>query len=157
MATDEKIYLSKEKLEELKKELEYLKTEKRKEVAESLEYARSLGDLSENAEYQEAGRLQTEVEDRIAVIESMLRSAVVVSDYKGGTINIGSTVTVAKAKDGTSSRQYRIVGSEEADMQEGKISNRSPLGSALIGKKKGDVVSVKTPNGEVEYTIVNVE
>ena len=96
---EEKTYLSKEKVEDLKKELEYLKTEKRKEVADSLEYARSLGDLSENAEYQEAGRLQSEVEDRIANVESMLRSAIIVSDYKGGVINIGSTVVVLKEND----------------------------------------------------------
>ncbi|MBI2108648.1 MAG: transcription elongation factor GreA [Parcubacteria group bacterium] len=156
MANEEKTYLSKEKLEDLKKELEYLKTEKRKEVAESLEYARSLGDLSENAEYQEAGRLQTEVEDRISVIEALLRSAIIVSDYKGGVINIGSTVTVEKEGD-QMKKTYRIVGSEESNMAQGKISNRSPLGAALIGKKKGDRAFVKTPNGEVPYVIVSVE
>ncbi|MBI2048124.1 MAG: transcription elongation factor GreA [Parcubacteria group bacterium] len=156
MANEEKTYLSKEKLEDLKKELEYLKTEKRKEVAESLEYARSLGDLSENAEYQEAGRLQTEVEDRIAAIETLLRSAIIVSDYKGGVINIGSTVVVEKESDHIQ-KTYRIVGSEEADMLKGKISNRSPLGAGLIGKKKGDTTSVKTPSGEISYRIVSVE
>ncbi len=153
---EEKIYLSKEKFEDLKKELEYLKTEKRKEVAESLEYARSLGDLSENAEYQEAGRLQTEVEDRIAAVESMLRSAVIVSDYKGGIVNIGSQVTVEKEGD-SAQKVYRIVGSEESNMLQGKISNRSPLGSALMGKKKDDRISVKTPNGDVPYRVVSVE
>ena len=153
---EEKTYLSKEKVEDLKKELEYLKTEKRKEVADSLEYARSLGDLSENAEYQEAGRLQSEVEDRIANVESMLRSAIIVSDYKGGVINIGSTVVVLK-ENGQSRSTYKIVGSEEADMSQGKISNRSPLGAALIGKKKDERTVVKTPNGEVSYLVVSVE
>ena len=153
---EEKTYLSKEKVEDLKKELEYLKTEKRKEVADSLEYARSLGDLSENAEYQEAGRLQSEVEDRIANVESMLRSAIIVSDYKGGVINIGSTVVVLKENDQSRST-YKIVGSEEADMSQGKISNRSPLGAALIGKKKDERTVVKTPNGEVSYLVVSVE
>ena len=153
---EEKTYLSKEKVEDLKKELEYLKTEKRKEVADSLEYARSLGDLSENAEYQEAGRLQSEVEDRIANVESMLRSAIIVSDYKGGVINIGSTVVVLKENDQSRST-YKIVGSEEADMSQGKISNRSPLGSTLIGKKKDERAFVKTPNGEVSYLVVSVE
>ncbi len=156
MTNDEKTYVSKEKLEDLKKELEYLKTKKRKEVAESLEYARSLGDLSENAEYQEAGKLQVEVEDRIATVESMLRSAIIVSDYKGGVINIGSTVTVEKEQDRVQ-KTYRIVGSEEANMKEGKISNKSPIGSTLIGKKAGDHVSITTPNGEVVYIIVSVE
>ncbi|MDP3726199.1 MAG: transcription elongation factor GreA [bacterium] len=156
MANDEKTYVSKEKLEDLKKELEHLKTKKRKEVAESLEYARSLGDLSENAEYQEAGKLQVEVEDRIAIVESMLRSAIIVSDYKGGVINIGSTVTVEKEQDHIQ-RKYRIVGSEEANMKEGKISNKSPIGSTLIGKKVGDRVSITTPNGEVLYIIISVE
>ena len=137
MAHDEKIYLSKEKLEDLKKELEHLKTNKRREVAESLEYARSLGDLSENAEYQEAGRLQTEVEDRIATIELILRSAIIVSDYSGGVINIGSMVIVEK--EGSNTRKnYRVMGSEEANMKEGKISNKSPIGASLIGKKKGE-------------------
>ena len=152
----EKTYLSKEKLEELKKELEHLKTDKRREVAESLEYARSLGDLSENAEYQEAGRMQTEVEDRITKIEAMLQSAIIVSDYKGGVINIGSTITIKKEADNIE-KVYHIVGSEEANMLEGKVSNRSPLGEGLIGKKKGDRVVIKTPNGEVLYIIVHVE
>ncbi|MAG12216.1 transcription elongation factor GreA [bacterium] len=153
---DEKTYLSKEKFEDLKKELEHLKTEKRKEVAESLEYARSLGDLSENAEYQEAGRLQTEVEARIAAIEVMLRSAIIVSDYKGGIINIGSTVTVEKASDGLK-QTYKIVGSEETDIEQGKISNKSPIGAALLGREKGETVTVETPGGEVEYRIVKAE
>ena len=156
MAHDEKIYLSKEKLEDLKKELEHLKTNKRREVAESLEYARSLGDLSENAEYQEAGRLQTEVEDRIATIELILRSAIIVSDYSGGIINIGSMVIVEK--EGSNTRKnYRVMGSEEANMKEGKISNKSPIGASLIGKKKGDRVSVQTPGGEVFYIVIDVE
>jgi len=153
---EEKKYLSKEKVEDLKKELEHLKTDKRKEVAESLEYARSLGDLSENAEYQEAGRLQTEVEDRIAAVETLLRSAIIVSDYKGGVINIGSTVKVEKEDDHTK-KTYRIVGSEEANVQEGKISNSSPLGAALIGKKKRDNFSIQTPNGKVEYVVIDVQ
>ena len=153
---EEKTYLSKEKLEELKKELEYLKTEKRKEVAESLEYARSLGDLSENAEYQEAGKMQSEVEDRIITVKAILRSAVIVSNYKGGVVNIGSTVIVEK-KGARGRKTYRIVGSEEADMQAGKISNKSPLGESLIGKKKGDKFSFKTPGGEAEYVVKNVE
>lgn len=156
MAADEKTYLSREKLEELKQELEFLKTEKRKEVAESLEYARSLGDLSENAEYQEAGKLQAEVEDRIAAIESMLRRAVIVSDYKGKTVHIGSTIVVKKEGD-HEERTYHIVGSEEANMAERKISNKSPLGEALLGKEKGDIFSFKTPNGEVTYKIIKIE
>ncbi len=153
---DEKTYLSKEKFEDLKKELEHLKTEKRKEVAESLEYARSLGDLSENAEYQEAGRLQMEVEARIAAIEGMLRSAIIVSDYKGGVINIGSTITVEKTSDGLK-QTYKIVGSEETDIEQGKISNKSPIGAALLGREKGETVLVETPVGNVEYRIVKVE
>ena len=152
----DKTYLSKEKFEDLKKELEHLKTNKRREVAESLEYARSLGDLSENAEYQEAGRMQVEVEDRISTIEAMLRSAIIVSDYKGGVINIGSTVTVKKESD-TIEKIYHIVGSEEANMKEGKVSNSSPFGEGLIGKKKGDRALIKTPNGEVSYMVVHVE
>jgi len=153
---EEKTYLSKEKVEELKKELEHLKTERRKEVAESLEYARSLGDLSENAEYQEAGKLQVEVEDRIAAIKQMLHSAIIISDYKGGIVNIGSTVTVKKVGD-REQKTFKIVGSEEVDMEKGKISNKSPLGVSLIGNKKGSIVVAQTPSGDVEYSIVKVE
>ncbi len=153
---DEKQYLSKGKYNELSKELELLKTEKRKEVAEKLEFAKSLGDLSENAEYQEARDEQANVEDRIMNLEAILKTAEIVSSKKGGTITVGSTAVVCK-KGGKTKQTYIIVGSEEVDMSSGKISNKSPLGTALLGKAKGDDVLFSTPNGEVQYTITDVK
>lgn len=153
--TDTTKYLTKEKFKELEKELVELKTVKRKEVATSLEYARSLGDLSENAEYQEAREIQATVEDRIATIENTLKTAEIVHEMHGDHVTIGSVVTVEKqGAKGTS--KFTIVGSDEVNTLEGKISNLSPLGSLLISKKRGDTVSVKTPKGSVSYKIVAV-
>jgi transcription elongation factor GreA len=152
----EKQYLTSEKMQEFKKELDFLKTEKRKQVAESLEYAKKLGDLSENAEYHDARQIQAEVEDRINHIENLLKTASVLdSTIVAGTVSIGSTVKVQKEGD-KEAKEYKIVGSEEADMAQGKVSNLSPLGSALLGKKKGEKVSVNTPNGKAVYTLLSV-
>jgi len=149
-------YLTKEKFSELEKELQDLKTVKRKEVATNLEYARSLGDLSENAEYQEARELQAGIEDRIATIENTLKTAEIVRESHGEHVTMGSLVTVEKQ--GSKDKQkFKIVGSDEVNTMEGKISNHSPIGSILIGKKRGDTVSVKTPKGEIAYKIVGVE
>lgn len=149
-------YLTQEKFNELKEELDYLKTTRRKEIAESLEYARSLGDLSENAEYQEARELQGSTEERIRKIESVLQSAKIVSDRKSDTVGLGSTVVIQK--DGEKDKhKYSIVGTEEADMQERKISYLSPLGEAMIGKKKGESFTFTTPNGTVGYKVISVE
>lgn len=157
MNDGEKTYISKEKLEELTKELEQLKGAGRKEVAERLEYTKSLGDISENAEYQDARDAQALIEDRISTIEVILKSAVVVSaDHKGEVIDIGSRVTVL-CDNASEKKTYTLVGSEEANVSEGKISNKSPLGEAIFGKKKGESFSYKTPRGEVRGTIVNVE
>lgn len=149
-------YLTKEKMQEFKKELDILKTEKRKEIAEHLEYAKKLGDLSENAEYHEARQEQAEVEDRISRLEHILKSAVIVDEQHGDTVNIGSTVKVQKNGE-KETKTYKIVGSEEADMTQGKISNLSPIGSAIIGKRKGDSFDFSTPKGKVSYTLINIE
>ncbi|OHA25908.1 MAG: transcription elongation factor GreA [Candidatus Taylorbacteria bacterium RIFCSPHIGHO2_02_FULL_46_13] len=149
-------YLTKEKFEELQKELESLKTNKRKEVAESLEYAKGLGDLSENAEYHEAREMQANVEDRIAKLESILQSAVIVSEKHGGIVGVGSIVALQKEKD-QSKQTFTLVGSEEVDVPQGKISIHSPLGSALIGKRKGERVEFKSPSGLVGYHITEVK
>ncbi len=149
-------YLTREKLEEFRKEVEFLKTDKRKKVAENLEYAKKLGDLSENAEYHEARQEQAEIEDRINYLESVLKNAIVTDGYHGEGVGIGSTIKIKK--DGESeAKTYKIVGSEEADMMQGKLSNLSPLGSALIGKKKGDSVTVNTPKGKINYSIINID
>lgn len=147
-------YLTKEKFGELEKELAELKTVKRKEVAQNLEYARSLGDLSENAEYQEAREIQATIEDRIAVIENTLKTAEIVHEHRGDVVSMGSDVTVEKS--GGAKLKFKIVGSDEVNTAEGKISNLSPIGSALLGKKRGDSVTVATPKGPATYKIVSV-
>ncbi|MCH7529777.1 transcription elongation factor GreA [Patescibacteria group bacterium] len=155
--SDKKEYLTKEKFDELKKELDYLKTTSRKEIAESLEYARSLGDLSENAEYQEARNLQTATEERIVKLESILKSASIVTD-KNSTdeVNLGSSVSIQKEGE-KDIHEYQVVGTEEADMHERKISHLSPLGEAMMGKKKGEVFSFATPNGKMNCKVVNIK
>lgn len=153
---EKKEYLTKEKYDELKKELDYLKTTRRKEIAESLEYARSLGDLSENAEYQEARELQAATEERIAKLEGILQAAKIVDHKEGDVVTLGSVVTISKGGE-KETHQYEIVGSEEADMQKRRISHLSPLGEALMGKRKGDVSTFNTPNGKMQYTIVEVK
>ena len=148
-------YITEEKKKALEIELEDLKGPKRKEILVALEYAKSLGDLSENAEYHQTREDQGKLEERIKRIEQILESSKVVNGGGGEIIEIGSRVVVEK--DGTSDKKnYQIVGSEEADMALGKISNHSPFGEALFGKKKGDTISFKTPNGEVNYKIIDV-
>jgi transcription elongation factor GreA len=155
---DNSEYLTKEKFDELEKELQVLKTDRRKEVAENLEYAKSLGDLSENAEYHEARETQANLEDRISKLEAILKSAVIVAPYQGERVGIGSTVKLEKGGGReVSTITYKVVGSEEADISQNKISIHSPLGAAMINKKKGDSFSVNTPGGAVSYAIVSVE
>jgi transcription elongation factor GreA len=153
---DEIKYITEEKKKALKEELDYLKTTKRKEILESLEAARALGDLSENAEYHQSREDQGKTEDRIMQIEHMLKNAVVIKKHSSLNVEIGTTVKVKKegSKDEII---YSIVGAEEADMANNKISNKSPLGEALFGKKKGDVISIKTPKGLVKYTLVEIQ
>ncbi len=149
-------YLTHEKFAELEKELTFLKSERRKEVAEHLEYAKRLGDLSENMEYHQAREEQGEVEDRISRLENLLKSAVVAEKQGGDHVTVGSTVRVER--DGENkSMIYTIVGSEESDTSQGKISNLSPIGSALLGHKPGDKINVSTPKGSVTYTIAEVK
>ena len=154
--SEEKEYLSKEKLEELTKELDHLKSVRRKEIAEQLEFAKGLGDLSENAEYHEARQNQAETEERVAKLEQMIKYAVITEKHMGGTISIGSTVVILRSTE-KEDRRYQIVGSEETNTKENKISNKSPLGEALIGKGKGEKVSYETPLGKVSCTVVSVE
>jgi len=148
-------YITWKKKKELEAELTDLKGPKRKEILENLAYAKSLGDLSENAEYHQTREDQGKLEERIAKIEQILQSSQVVSGGGGDIVEIGSKVVVQKEGD-NGEKIYQIVGGEEADMVQGKISNRSPFGEALFGKKKGDSVSFKTPNGVVNYKIINV-
>ena len=153
----EKEYLTKEKLDELTRELDFLKTGRRKEIAEKLEFAKSLGDLSENAEYQEAREDQATTEERILKLQNILSLAIIITKKKGDdVIRVGSTVVVERAGE-KESRQYQIVGSEEANMANGKISNKSPIGEALLGKGKGETVAFDTPNGKTSYKIIDIK
>jgi transcription elongation factor GreA len=151
-----KEYLSKEKFKLLTTELEELKTVKRKKIAEELEFAKALGDLSENAEYHEAREAQAALEDRILQLESILANAEIVATHHSDKVEVGSVVHVKKSGEKTE-RVYTIVGSEEADTATGKISFKSPLGQALLGKKKGEEFKFKTPAGEVKYTVSSIE
>ena len=153
---EEKEYLTKEKFDEFSKELDYLRKTRRKEIAVNLEYAKALGDLAENAEYHEARDLQANIEDRIAKLEVILKTAVIVSSHDKNTVSVGSAVTVQKEKD-KDTKIFTIVGSEEADMSSGKISVKSPLGAAILGKKKGDTFSFRVPAGAVAYKVIDIK
>lgn len=151
---NEKEYLTQEKFDEFKKELEHLKGIKRKEVAEQLEYAKSLGDLSENAEYHEARDAQAITEDRIAKLEGILKSALIITEKSTSTVDVGSLIMVEK---NGKKIEYKIVGTEESDALSGKISIKSPLGQAVIGKKKGDSFSFEAPSGSVTYKVIDIK
>ena len=153
---DQKEHLTQDKFEEFQKELENLKTEKRREVADQLEYAKSLGDLSENAEYHEARDLQAQVENRISHLETMIQNAEIISDKSTDRVTVGSRVTV-RPEGGKDVMELRIVGSEEIDTSAGKISFNSPLGGGLMGKEKGEDVVINTPKGKVKYSVLSVE
>ncbi|MEK7628748.1 MAG: transcription elongation factor GreA [Patescibacteria group bacterium] len=156
MTTPDQNYLTQEKFDELTKELEHLKTVRRREIAEQLEFARSLGDLSENAEYQEARDFQAATEERIRQIEDMLAHAQIISHNKTNKVTLGSLVTIKKADD-DEEHDYEIVGSAEANIQERKISHISPMGAALMGKKKGESFEFETPRGRQKYKIITVK
>jgi len=149
-------YITEGKRKALEQELSDLKSVRRQEILESLEFAKSLGDLSENAEYHQAREEQAKLEERISKIEHILKESIVVSKHHSTKAEVGATVVVKKEGD-KEVKRYQIVGSEEADMAEGKISNRSPLGEALFGKKKGEKISFQTPKGAIEYTIIEIE
>jgi transcription elongation factor GreA len=143
------VLLTPEGLENLKKEIEYLSTDKRREVAERIKEAREFGDISENSEYDDAKNEQAMLEARIAALEDKLRSASVInsSELSNDQVRVGSVVNV---KDETSGKslQYVIVGSTEANPSENRLSNESPVGKALLGHKRNDVVDVNLPNGK---------
>jgi len=148
--------VSQEKFDEIIKELEHLKTVRRTEIAERLEYARALGDLSENAEYQEARDLQAATEERIKRLEELMKNTTIITDGKKKN-EVGFNSVVSIKKEGSEDmHEYTIVGSEEADMRVKKLSHMSPLGAALMGKKRGDSFSFDTPAGKQTYTIEKV-
>lgn len=147
-------YLSQEKLNELKEELQTLKTQKRLEVAEQLKRAKEYGDLSENSEYSEAKEEQARVESRIFELDELLKKAVVVGKAdKSGKVQVGNGVKLEK---GGKQIEYSIVGSNESRPEEGKISNESPIGKALLGRAVGEEVEVVTPGGKAVYKILEI-
>ena len=150
------MYLTDEGYKKIKDELEHLKKVRRPEIASRIKEAKELGDLAENAEYADAREEQSFTEGRILELEDMMKNAQVI-DAKASVpnqVDIGDTVVVEK--DGASST-YTIVGSNEADPKNGRISNESPLGQAFLGKKKGEEVKVKTPKGPVVYKIISLK
>ena len=149
---DEAVILTREGLENLKEELVNLKTVRRKEVAERLKQAIDFGDLSENSEYDDAKNEQAFIEGRIQTLEATIHKAKVIEDenISSGVINIGSYVTVRDVEF-DDVEEYRIVGTSEADPMQNKISNESPLGAALLGKRQGQTIKVEAPVGTLEY------
>ena len=150
------VYLSKEKLEQIKKELETLKKVKRPEVINRIKEARALGDLSENAEYHSAREEQGFIEGKIEELEFMIKNAKIISEScnTGGKIEIGCKVCCSI--EGAEKTEFTIVGSAEVDVAKGKISNESPIGKSLLGKKVGDAVEVETPAGKIKYKVLKI-
>ena len=140
----------------MKAELKHLETVERPSISQQIAEARDKGDLSENAEYQEARDMQAAIEERISHLEQVIKEAKIVAhDKKGGVVGLGSEVTIQKSGEKTE-RVYTIVGSEEANIHERKISYLSPLGEALMGKSKGDDFSFETPAGTQKYKVLKV-
>ena len=148
------IFMTAEGKKQLEERLKYLKTEGRNEAAEKIREAREFGDLSENAEYDIATEEQAKMEAEILEIEAKLHNVQIIDNkVKGDRIDVGSKV-VLKAADGTVF-EYTIVGTHESNPMEGRISNESPIGKAILGKRKGDEVSVAAPAGELKYKIID--
>ncbi len=147
-------YLSRDGLESLRKELEEMTNVRRAEVAARIHDAKEHGDLSENAEYEDAKQEQSFLEGRIATLEAQIKNAEVIEHVNGDRVGIGSKVTV-KGDDGK--QTFTIVGSAEAAPRDGRISNESPVGAALMGRRKGEKVAVTTPAGPVSYTLVSLD
>lgn len=158
MEENREILLTQEGYDNLEKELEYLKTEKRTEIAERIKVALGFGDLSENSEYDEAKSAQASNENKIAELENKIRFARIIdeSEIDTKTVQIGNIVTVHD-EEFDEDVQYTIVGSTEVDLAQNKISNESPMGAALLGAKKGQVVSVDAPAGVMKYKILAIK
>lgn len=154
--SEQKKYITKEKRDELKEELDYLTNTKRQEIAKEIERAKALGDLSENAEYQQAREDQANIEGRISEIKELLKTAEIVDHKASDVVEVGATVVVRK-KHSSKETEYQIVGEEETDLSKNKIAHTSPIGSALLGHEAGDWVEVETPQGSTEYQIESVE
>lgn len=155
MANAKEVYLTSEGLEELKQELENLKLVKRPEVIQALKEARALGDLSENAEYDAARHDQAVTEARIAELEKMIENVVIIENIDTDCVSIGTKVKIEYVDD-EETEEYSIVGSQEADPFENKISNESPIAQAIMGLKVGDIADVASPNGKYQVKVLEI-
>ena len=156
MANKNTVYLTQEGLDDLKKELDDLINVRRPANIQAIKEARSLGDLSENAEQDAARNEQAQIEARIQQLEKMLENASIIAEVNTDTVSIGNTVSI-KYVDDDEEDEYKIVGSQEADPFESKISNESPIAQALFDHKVGDIVTVESPNGSYEVEIVDIK
>ena len=152
------VILTPEGFKKLQQEIDYLRGEKRREVAERIRVAREFGDIAENAEYDDAKNEQAHLEARIAILEERLKAARVVTkkEIKSGEVSIGTKVRL-KDMDANKTFEYHIVGSAEADPAEFKLSNESPVGKAIMGRKKGEVVEVAAPRGSLKFKILDIK
>ncbi len=157
MDTEKEVLLTQEGYDNLEKELEYLTTEKRAEIAERIKIALGFGDLSENSEYDEAKNAQAANESKIAELENKLRYAKIIdeSEIDTKTVQVGNTVKVLDMEF-NEEESYTIVGSTEVDLSQNKISNESPIGAALMGAKKGQIVEAQAPAGVIKYKIISI-
>ena len=158
MAENQKTVLTEECLKKLEAQLDYLISVRRNEVSEQIAVARGFGDLSENAEYDEAKKEQAKVEEEIVRLTNTIRTAVVVADSDISTekVSVGTTVRVKDVDTGDED-EYAIVGANESDPYENKISNESPVGAGLLGAKKGQIVTIEIPAGELHYEVLEIK
>lgn len=156
MQNQKEILLTQDGKAKLEQELETLKTVKRKEIAEKIKVALSFGDLSENSEYDEAKNEQAIIEAKIKTLETQLQNARIIDDSEIDTQSVSIGVTVKLNVGGVTEVTYKIVPTSDSDPLEGRISDESPVGAALVGKRLGESVSVETPGGIVEYTILDI-
>lgn len=154
---EKKIYLTQEGFEELKAELDVLINVKRPENIQAIKEARALGDLSENADYDAAKNDQAEIEGRIKKIEKMLENVEIIEKVDNDKVGLGTTVSIRYVDDEDETDEYKIVGSQEADPFESKISNESPIAKAIMNKRVGDIVDVESPNGVYQIEIIDIK
>ena len=152
---NQQMYLTPEGADKLKAELKELTGPRREELAQRLRSAIQMGDLSENADYHKAKEDQAFLEGRIQEIEFLLRNVVIIEKTKGDVVTVGSTVTVQE--DNNDPETYYLVGAKEADPRNGRISNESPIGNALMGHKVGEIVEAMTPSGKMKFKILKIE
>ena len=156
MAEMQRTLVTREGLEKMQKELDELRSTKRTEIAQRLKAAIAMGDLSENSEYDEAKNAQAFLEGRILQLEQQIRTAQVIEKAAKGRVDVGSTVLIEDMEEHLQEK-VTIVGSTESNPFEGRISNESPVGRALMGAKAGDIVEAEAPNGVLKYKVISIE